>query len=326
MGYVAHFLAPDPAPAPRTCPPASCGDWYQPITVPIVADPFFQLAPGRENLRTFGKQPHLLSGIRGPLAVEGGTTAADRSLQAAVLLPGEDNRPPFRVAAQPPEWQQIDTLNVYDDGSKEDLTGTLTSTALTGLNMGDGLDFSDILCDDPVNRIGCKTPFGEPGIYPGGISYGSISIDANGVFTTDGTLSTVEIVNILLGEGNDHLTIQSTLQPGGDFNPITGLRGELAHHGGITAVHGGGNAAPEGRRDVRPRRADRRHRQRDGRADHAERRPLVGPVRLRRRPAGDAPERRLVHDHRLRDRPRQVRARRHDVPRRRPGRLDPRRR
>src|SRR5213079_480351 len=38
------------------------------------------------------------------------------------------------------------------------------------------------------------------------------------------------------------LTIQSTLQPGGDFNPITGLRGELAHHGGITAVHGGGNA------------------------------------------------------------------------------------
>ena len=46
----------------------------------------------------------------------------------------------------------------------------------------------------------------------------------------------------MLGAGNDHLAIQSTLQPGGDFNPITGQRGELAHHGGVTAVHGGGNA------------------------------------------------------------------------------------
>ena len=38
-------------------------------------DPFVELAPGRENLKTFGKQMHLLSGIRGPLAVEGGTTS-----------------------------------------------------------------------------------------------------------------------------------------------------------------------------------------------------------------------------------------------------------
>ncbi|MDX6679730.1 MAG: large repetitive protein, partial [Solirubrobacteraceae bacterium] len=196
----------------------------------------------RENLRTFGKQPHLLSGIRGPLSVEGGTTSADRSVRAAVLLPGEDNRPPFRVAAQPPEWQQIDTLNVYGDGSREDLAGTLTSTALTGLNMGSGLDFSNLLCPNLPDRSTCKHPFSEPGIYPGGVSYGSISIDSNGVFSTDGTLSTIEIVNVMLGAGNDRLDIQSTLQPGGDFNPITGARGELAHHGGITAVHGGGNA------------------------------------------------------------------------------------
>src|SRR5262249_23356895 len=134
----------------------------------------------------------------------------------------------------------IDTLNVYDDGSKEDQTGNLTSTALTGLGMGPGLDFSNLLCSGVP--LTCKHPFGEPGKYPGGISYGSISLDANGVFTTDGTLSTIEIVNIMLGAGNDHLAIQSTLQPGGDFNPVTGQRGELAHHGGITAVHGGGNA------------------------------------------------------------------------------------
>ncbi|MCA1841353.1 MAG: hypothetical protein LC723_13695, partial [Actinobacteria bacterium] len=239
---VAYFNAPNANNAANTCPPASCGDWYQPITIPLIADPFFQLASGRENLKMFPKQRHLLSGIRGPLAVEGGTTASDRSLKAAVLLPGEGNGPVFRVAAQPPEWQSIDTLNVYDDGSAEDLTGQLTSTALTGLNMGPALDFSFLLCTNPADKTTCKHPFSEPGVYPGGISYGSISLDSNGTFIIDGTLSTVEVVNIMMGAGNDHLNIQSTLQPGGDFNPITGMRGELAHHGGITAVHAGGNA------------------------------------------------------------------------------------
>ncbi|HEV8460189.1 MAG TPA: Calx-beta domain-containing protein [Gaiellaceae bacterium] len=231
---VAHFTAPTAGNAAQTCPTASCGTWYQQISVPLVGDPFFILAPGRENRRTFGKQAHILGGIRGPLAVEGGTTAADRSLHAPVLLPGEDSLPPFNVAAQPPEWQQIDTLNIFGDGSQEDLTGNLTSTALTGLNMGTDLDFT-ALC-------GGTCPFNEPGKYPGGISYGSISIDSvTHVFTTSSNLSTIEIVNVMLGQGNDKLTIASTLQPGGDFNPITGLRGELAHHGGITAVHGGGN-------------------------------------------------------------------------------------
>ena len=164
-------------------------------------------------------------------------------MHAAVVLPGEGNRAPFRVAPQPPEWQQIDTLNVYGDGSMEDLTGTLTSTALSGLNMGAALDFSYLLCSNINDPTTCKHPFNEPGKYPGGISYGSISIDPiTRVFVTDGTLSTIEIVNIMLGAGNDHLSIDSTLQPGGDFNPITGAREQLAHHGGITAVHGGGNA------------------------------------------------------------------------------------
>ena len=61
----------------------------------LEADPWYQLAPGRENWKTFAKRPHILSGIRGPLAVEGGTTAADRSLRPAVLLPGEGNGPLF---------------------------------------------------------------------------------------------------------------------------------------------------------------------------------------------------------------------------------------
>ena len=207
--------------------------------------------------KTFGKQPHLLSGIRGPLAVEGGTTAADRSIHGAVLLPGEDNAPPFNVAAQPPEWQQIDTLNVYDDGSVEDLTGN------AHLDRADRPEHGPATSTSPASAA-APCPFNEPGKYPGGISYGSVRIDpVTHVFTTDGTLSTVEVVNVMLGQGNDQLSIASTLQPGGDFNPITGLRGELAHHGGITAVHGGGNQPlkVDGRsrsRRPRPTRSARR--------------------------------------------------------------------
>ena len=215
-------------------------NWYQPVTVPLVADVNFQLAPGRQNLKVFAKQQHILSGIAGPLSVEGGTTSANRSLHAAVLLPGEGNGPLFAVAAQPPEWQQIDTLNIYDDGSKQDQTGQLTSTALTGLNMGGDaggiLDFSYLL------PVGTTTfPFGEPGTYPDGISYGTVTLDSHGKFVTDGNKSTIEVLNILLGQGNDTLNIVSTMVPGPDHNP-DGTPNRAAAHGGVTTVHGGGDA------------------------------------------------------------------------------------
>ena len=74
-------------------------NWHQLVEIRVVADPWFDLQPGRENLKSFAKRAHLLSGLRGPLAVEGGTTAVDRSLRPAVLLPGEGNGPFFGIAA-----------------------------------------------------------------------------------------------------------------------------------------------------------------------------------------------------------------------------------
>ena len=245
-----------------------------------MADPRFTVSADRENLKTFPKRSHLLSGIRGPLAVEGGTTTADRSLRAAVLLPGEGNRPLFRVAPQPPESQQVDTLNIFDDSSQEDLTGTLSAASLTGLNMNTGLNFSSLLCTDPTDATTCGHPFGESPIIPGGIGYGSLSLDANGVFQTNGSQSTIEDLNILLGEGNDHLTIQSSLIPGADHNPDGSL----------------GRIATPRRPHERPRRRQRPahgswqlHRHEHD--DHALRRGFLGERGLRRRPA----------DHRRRD-------------------------
>ncbi len=218
----------------------TASNWYLPVTVTLVGDPNFILPPGRQNLRVFAKQQHVLSRIAGPLSVEGGSSNADRSLHPAVLLPGEGNGPLFAIAAQPPEWQQIDTLNVYDDGSRQNQTGTLTSTALTGFGMqsdpGGVLDFTYLLPHGTTTF-----PFGEPGKYPDGISYGSITLDASGNFVTDNNVATIEDLNILLGQGNDNLTIVSTLVPGPDFNPVTNLPGRAAAHGGLTTVHGGGN-------------------------------------------------------------------------------------
>ena len=208
-------------------------NWYQPVTVPLVADTDWVVQPGRENVKTFPKRLHLLSDIRGPLAVEGGTTAVDRSLRPAVLLPGEANAPFFGIAPQPPESQQVDVLNVFADSSREDLVGTITATALTGLNMGGQLNFT--------LPAGSTMPFGEPTSFPGGISYGRITIGTDGKILTDASTSTIEVLNVLLGEGNDRLTITSTLVAGPDRN-ADGTPGPIAVHGGITTVHGGGNS------------------------------------------------------------------------------------
>src|SRR5262249_9879595 len=84
--------------------------------------------------------------------------------------------------------------------------------------------------------------------YPGGISFGSISLvddpakPGTQLFSIDAGRSTIEVLNVMLGEGNDSLDIKGTLVPGPDHDPLTGAETTVSTHGGITAVHGGGNA------------------------------------------------------------------------------------
>src|SRR5207302_1711995 len=156
------------------------GTWFLKASIPIIADPWYDIQPGHENNKSFPKRAHRLSGIRGPLSVEGGTTSANRAIVQAVLLPGEANANAFQIAPLPPGYEalMIDALNIYNDGTKGSGKGTLTSTALTGFEMGADLDFTSRLGGQPA-------PFGEPSKFPGGVSYGSISLDSMGNFTTD---------------------------------------------------------------------------------------------------------------------------------------------
>ena len=168
----------------------------------LEADTNYDVPSTREGVKVFPVSTHLLSKLRGPLAVEGGVTGADRSLKNGLKLPGEADDFLLAIGAQPPESQQIDVLNVFNDSSQQDWTGTMTSTTLTGFGMAKDLDLAAAAGDT----------FGEPAIFPGGISFGHINFGSGG-FETDAGQSTIEVVNVLLGEGNDGLDIEGTIDP-----------------------------------------------------------------------------------------------------------------
>jgi hypothetical protein len=184
----------------------TAADWYLDQKVELEADLGYYQPIVRQGVKSFPASQHLLTRLRGPLAVEGGVTGADRSLELGLKLPGEQDGRLFAIATQAPESKQIDVLNIYGDGSVAHNWGVMTSTTLRGLGMAKDLDFG-------AGYGGSQNEtFGEPQIFPGGISFGSVSF-VDGQFETDGGKSTVEVVNLFLGAGNDRLDIQGTLQP-----------------------------------------------------------------------------------------------------------------
>jgi hypothetical protein len=153
-------------------------DWYEFQTVTLQADPLFEVPLVRQGVRFFPVQSHLLSRLRGPVAIEGGVTGADRSLKLGLKLPGEADGFPLQIGAQPPESQQIDVLNIFNDSSQQAHAGQMTQIGLTGFGMAAGIDFSDLL------GMTSGRTFGEPVFFPGGISWGKINFGGGG-FGTD---------------------------------------------------------------------------------------------------------------------------------------------
>ena len=207
------------------------GNWWVPVQIPVLADPYYTLAPGQSELVKFPKIPHLLSHILGPLQIEGASTAGNNfaALQLPVMLPHEKNTEPFGLPTQPPEAQQVNVLNIYDDGAQEDTTGTLSSTTLSGFNMGGELNFTHHKGYEPGNPD--RPTFGEPAVIPGGISFASLITK----------LSTVQVFNFMMGQGNDHLTVTGSLFEG-PFTYENGTPGTTFVQGGISQIQGGGAA------------------------------------------------------------------------------------
>jgi len=143
-----------------------------------------------------------LSDLNGPVAITGGETGADRSLINGVMLPGELDALFLPIELPPFESRQIDLVGIYNTADAVDDSGVLTETALNGFGIATDLDFG-------AGAVG--NPFGEAQIFAGGVTFGTISFAA-GAFSTDPINSTIEILNVLLGSGNDTLDIQGSLQ------------------------------------------------------------------------------------------------------------------
>ncbi len=181
-------------------------NWYLEQRIVLVADLLFSEPIQRQGVKIFPVSTHVLSKLQGPLAVEGGVTGADRSLNLGVKLPGEKDGPLFEIGPQPPESKQIDVLNVFNDGSQQDRTGGMTSTTIKGL----GLAGRPRLRPDLLERQPADVR--RAGVFPGGISFGTVQF-VDGAFQTNGAKSTIEVVNLMLGQGNDTFQVLGTLDP-----------------------------------------------------------------------------------------------------------------
>ncbi len=197
-------------------------NWSQWVDIDVRANSAFEGT--NDKAKVFAPQAQNLDQIRGPLIIEGGVGPGDaRALLEPILLPGETNDVSAQNAASTTEAGDIDTLNVFHTDNSDADTGNLfyrtvdgepnanaianAGLALTGFEMGG--DFS----------VDEGTP-GTPKIvyYGGGI-----------------TLNGFEVVEILLGKGDETLNISDT----GDRDEKAEVADDPAT---ITAVHGGGGS------------------------------------------------------------------------------------
>ena len=221
------------------------GNWNNPFTVRVDENP---VADGNPTVQVFPAQPHSTANIMGPLTIEGSVIPGkDRSLKEAVMLPSETDGPLPVLEIEVDETQQTDTLNVFNAGSVFNDTGTHDyAQNADGLAMVYEVETSEIV---PI-----LTEFGNiSGLNMGGewtLDFGTPGEPDERTFDGGITYHGVEVVDILLGQGNDQFTVENTLEDvitvvqGGGNNPgvplVTSEFGSIV--GDHIIVNGGGGA------------------------------------------------------------------------------------
>ena len=200
----------------------NAGNWHQWVDVEVSANPDFEVDDDTPT-KSFAPQDQNLNQIQGPLIIEGGVGAGEvRALVDPVLLPGETNDVSEQIGGGGDESDDIDTLNLFHTDNNDADAGELfyrtldgegnvianPGLALTGFEMGDDTPVEEGTTDDPLTVF-----------YGGGI-----------------TLNGFEIVELLLGKGDETLSISDTgdreeKDPEVAVDPAT-----------ITAIHGGGGS------------------------------------------------------------------------------------
>ncbi|QYU68438.1 hypothetical protein J4558_27180 [Leptolyngbya sp. 15MV] len=177
----------------------SANNWFVAQTIVMRADPFYTLPEVTDEVLVSFAHGHVLSNLKAAVEFEGGALNADRSLNAAAKLPGETDAFLIPVGPQPPESRAVDVLNLFADGSLQNLDGKAESTNVRGFGLPPGVDF------------GLAAPiFGETGVFAEGINYNQLSF-SGGVRVASADRTTIEVVNLLLGQGDDVMDIVGTM-------------------------------------------------------------------------------------------------------------------
>ena len=196
----------------------SAANWNVPFKVKVSLNPNAATAVGNTPVQTYPQQDHVLASVKGSLFIEGSVVdGRDRSLKLAVMLPTERDTALPIVNLQNAESTNTDTLNIYNDGSITHDRGTLgKATEASGLAALFGGDAADVKLADYGNISGLN--------MGGNMSLDFGTVGAPDVRRFDGgiTYHNVEVIDLLLGRGNDTFTVAHTVA------------------GSITVVQGGG--------------------------------------------------------------------------------------
>ncbi len=184
-------------------------NWWLPVTVLLRASTTLP-PPSAAELTPSATRLHLLSTVRGALTLDGGT-GDDLDLPVTLPTPAGTG-----AVLAPGESTQV------NPGTGVQPSEARQVDLLSLFDDGSRADQSGVLAATSVS----------------GLEVGHALVYGN----ADGT-SRFELLDLLLGQGNDTLRIQSTLTPGadtaGDDRAPTGIP---ALYGGLTLVQGGGNS------------------------------------------------------------------------------------
>lgn len=155
----------------------------------------------------YPNQPHTLGAIAGPLFIEGSVTGKlDRSLQKAVMLPGETDGALTPAGRPSQEERNTDTLVVHNDGSLGNDVGVLGHASVaSGVAALGGIASGDV----DLREYGNLSGLGMGGALA--LDMGSSAKPDLRQFDGGITFHGVEVVDVLLGQGNDKLTITGTV-------------------------------------------------------------------------------------------------------------------
>jgi len=184
------------------------GDWDKWVEIVVSADP--NAPTSTSAVKVFETSSQDLNRIQGPLIVEGGVGGSvDQALRPALVLPNESNEAPEANILPTAEGDDLDVLNIFHTDNSDQDVGDLFYRD-SAINPGTGL--IEIIANPGVALAG----FEMAGARLAG-SAGFEQLFGGGI-----TMNDFEIVEILLGKGDETLTIDDTLDDA------------------ITVIHGGG--------------------------------------------------------------------------------------